>query len=59
MNIRPITNETLEILYEAYIEALLNNSSGNETRDEMSSRIDIGTLGNVASLIFSSLVPIL
>jgi hypothetical protein len=46
----------MDILYEAYAEALLKNLTGNETsQDEISARIDLGTLTNVASFIFSNL----
>ena len=59
-----ISNETMELLYEAYTQALLSNQTGNGTvngtqPDELSPRIDVGTLTNVASFILSNLVQIL
>ena len=59
-----ISNETMELLYEAYTQALLSNQTGNGTvngtqQDELSPRIDVGTLTNVASFILSNLVQIL
>ena len=47
-----LTNETLEMLYEAYVESLLNNSTDDS---EPSPRIDVGTLTNLASFVFSNL----
>ena len=59
-----ISNETMELLYEAYTEGLLHNQTRNATlngteQEELSPRVDVGTLTNVASFILSNLVKML
>ena len=52
---RSLTNETLDALYELYVESKLESLAQNSTQDEPTARIGLGALTSAAGLVFNSL----